>query len=64
MSAPPDPQSPKAHTQKEPSDPQPKKPWTDPKLVRYGDIQQITQSVGMIGALDSAMTMGAMSKTR
>ena len=44
--------------------PEPKKPFTDPKLVVYGDIQQITQSVGMIGALDSAMTKGGMSKTR
>ena len=24
---------------------EPKKPFTDPKLVVYGDIQQITQSV-------------------
>ena len=50
MSTPPNPQS-----QKEIPDSKPKKkPWTDPKLVRYGGIQQITQSVGKLGNLDSA----------
>ena len=43
--------------------PEPKKPFTDPKLVVYGDIQQITQSVGKIGAGDG-MGQGSMSKTR
>ena len=34
--------------------PEPKKPFTEPKLVVYGDIQQITHSVGKVGALDAA----------
>ena len=50
--------------------PEPKKPFTDPKLVVYGDIQQITQSVGKVGALDAAgmaqmgMPMGGAVRTR
>ena len=50
--------------------PEPKKPFTDPKLVVYGDIQQITQSVRKVGALDAAgmaqmgMAMGAAIRTR
>ena len=52
---------------------EPKKPFTDPKLVVYGDIQQITQSVGTVGALDAqglmaaqmgGAPMGAMIRTR
>ena len=50
--------------------PEPKKPFTDPKLVVYGDIQQVTQSVGKIGALDAAgliamgSPMGGAIRTR
>ena len=47
--------------------PEPKKLFTDPKLVVYGDIQQITLSVGMVGALDAAGLggkKGAKVKTR
>lgn len=40
--------------------PEPKKQFTDPKLVIYGDIQQITHSVGKIGALDAAGLMAQM----
>lgn len=43
--------------------PPPKKPFTDPTLVVYGDIQSVTLSVGGIGALDSGGMKG-MSKTR
>ena len=51
---------------------EPKKPFTDPKLVVYGDIQQITQSVGTTGAVDAmgltmtmmGMVMGMMVRTR
>ena len=60
MGVPPDLQSPTL--QNEPSDEQPKKkPWTDPKLVRYGDIEQITLSVGTMGNLDAmGLSMQAM----
>ena len=41
---------------------EPKKPFTDPKLVVYGDIQQITQTVG---AWDRrGIMMGMMGKMR
>ena len=44
---------------------EPKKPFTDPKLVVYGDIQQITQSVGTVGAWDSrGIMMGFMGMMR
>ena len=44
---------------------EPKKPFTDPKLVVYGDIQQITQSVGTVGAWDRrGIMMGMMGKMR
>ena len=32
--------------------PHPKKPFQDPKLVVYGDIQQITASIGKVGSID------------
>src|SRR5436190_782828 len=33
------------------SDPQPKKPFTEPHLVVYGDIQEVTKAIGKVGAL-------------
>jgi hypothetical protein len=43
--------------------PQPKKPFADPQLVTYGDIRQIAESVGMVGAMDMG-GMSMMTKTR
>ena len=34
------------------SEPQPKKPFVEPRLVRYGDIRQITEAIGKTGAAD------------
>jgi hypothetical protein len=45
------------------SEPQPKKPFHEPRLVRYGDIGQISQSVGKMGSMDTG-GMGQMVKTR
>lgn len=44
-------------------DPKPKRPFADPIMVFYGDIQQVTQSVGRMGAMDSG-TMLLITKTR
>lgn len=45
------------------SEPQPKKPFTEPQLVVYGDIQKITTAVGKIGANDVG-GKGTKVKTR
>jgi hypothetical protein len=45
------------------SSPDPKKPFTDPRLVVYGDIQRITLNIGMVGAADTG-GMPTMNKTR
>jgi hypothetical protein len=45
------------------SDPQPKKPFADPHLVVYGDIQKITNAIGKVGSADTG-GMGQLVKTR
>jgi hypothetical protein len=45
------------------SAPQPKQRFADPHLVTYGDIRQIAEAIGTVGAADSA-TMGMAVKTR
>ena len=45
------------------TEPQPKKPFTDPRLVVYGDIQKITNAIGKEGSPDTG-GMGVNSKTR
>jgi hypothetical protein len=37
------------------SAPQPKQPFADPHLVTYGDVRQIAEAVGMVGAPDAMM---------
>lgn len=36
----------------------PKKPYTTPVLTVYGNLQQLTNSVGGMGAMDGAKGMG------
>jgi len=43
---------------KKTSKPEPKEPYSTPKLTTYGTIQQLTKSVGVHGSPDGA-TMGA-----
>ena len=45
------------------SSPQPKKPFTEPHLVVYGDIQEVTKAIGKVGAADVG-GMGQKVKTR
>jgi hypothetical protein len=45
------------------SPPQPKQRFADPHLVTYGDIRQIAEAVGMVGATDTG-GMSSMVKTR
>jgi hypothetical protein len=45
------------------SESQPKKPFAEPRLVVYGDIQKITNAVGKVGATDTG-GMGTSVKTR
>ena len=45
------------------SEPQPKKPFTEPHLVVYGDIQEVTQAIGKVGSPDVGGN-GQMIKTR
>ena len=45
------------------SEPQPKKPFVEPHLVVYGDIQEITQAIGKVGSPDTG-GMGTNVKTR
>jgi hypothetical protein len=45
------------------TEPQPKKPFTDPHLVVYGDIQKITNAIGKVGSADAG-AMGTAVKTR
>jgi hypothetical protein len=42
-----------------------KKPYVEPRLIVYGDIQVITQAVNMVaGALDGGVNaMGGLQKT-
>ena len=42
---------------------EPKKPFKDPHLVVYGDIQKITNAVGMVGGTDTG-GKGTNVKTR
>jgi hypothetical protein len=46
--------------QKEKKEPR-KNVYNKPKLTRYGDIRQLTQAVGMNGAMDGGT--GTMNKT-
>jgi hypothetical protein len=43
--------------------PQPKKPFSEPHLVVYGDIQEVTQAIGKVGAADGG-TKANKTKTR
>lgn len=43
--------------------PKPKKPWKDPHLTVYGNIQDVSESVGKTGHADTG-GMGMMIKTR
>ena len=45
------------------TDSQPKKPFVDPHLVVYGDIQQITSAIGKVGSQDTG-GKGINVKTR
>ena len=45
------------------SSPQPKKPFTEPHLVVYGDIQEVTKAVGKVGKTDTG-GKGTKVKTR
>ena len=45
------------------TEPLPKKPFTDPRLVVYGDIQKITNAIGKVGSPDTG-GMGQNVKTR
>ena len=45
------------------TEPQPKKPFHDPHLVVYGDIQKITNAIGKVGNVDTG-GMGVNVKTR
>lgn len=47
----------------DPTTPRPKKNWTDPRLTRYGNVQDISESVGKTGHTDTG-GMGMMIKTR
>ena len=42
---------------------QPKKAFSDPHLVTYGDIRQITNAIGKVGAADAG-GKGKTVKTR
>jgi hypothetical protein len=39
----------------------PKKPYTPPRLIAYGDIAQLTAAVGFMGSVDGGMFF--MSRT-